>query len=247
MPSENARPDRGLSVAWSQPTAPPGEESGYPNHSLPWRRGGPARPGRTRELRNRAPTAGRKRGAGWFAPGPAVAIVLVAGGRDLAGGHRAQVVQRFVHQVSEGGRISCRTQATKATWNTVTAVWAARTATLAEKPRSRSAASIDDAANSTRWLASRSVHSSVDRLPPVVHSDLDRHGFTSALIGFAREHGLAASPVGAARPRLRNRGCRTGRRGGDEGAVDDDIGQVVVGGPVELPATGDELEGGDAV
>jgi len=49
-----------------------------------------------------------------------------------------------------------------------------------------------DAANRTIALARRGVRSSVVRLAPLVHSDLDLHGFTSALIGFARERGVAA-------------------------------------------------------
>jgi nucleoside-diphosphate-sugar epimerase len=49
-----------------------------------------------------------------------------------------------------------------------------------------------DAANFTTGLAARGVRSSVVRLAPMVHSDLDHHGFTHALIGFAREHGVAA-------------------------------------------------------
>jgi nucleoside-diphosphate-sugar epimerase len=49
-----------------------------------------------------------------------------------------------------------------------------------------------DAANYTLSLAPRGVRSSVVRLAPMVHSDLDHHGFTSALIGFARENRAAA-------------------------------------------------------
>jgi nucleoside-diphosphate-sugar epimerase len=49
-----------------------------------------------------------------------------------------------------------------------------------------------DAANYTLSLAERRVRSSVVRLAPMVHSDLDLHGFTSSLIEFAREHGAAA-------------------------------------------------------
>src|SRR5690606_7091121 len=41
-------------------------------------------------------------------------------------------------------------------------------------------------------LAGRGVRSSVIRLAPMVHSDLDHHGFTHALIGFARQNGFAA-------------------------------------------------------
>ena len=49
-----------------------------------------------------------------------------------------------------------------------------------------------DAANYTVGLAERQVRSSVVRLAPMVHSDLDHHGFTHALIEFARQHGAAA-------------------------------------------------------
>jgi nucleoside-diphosphate-sugar epimerase len=49
-----------------------------------------------------------------------------------------------------------------------------------------------DAANYTIGLALQGVRSSVVRLAPMVHSDLDHHGFTHALIAFARENGIAA-------------------------------------------------------
>lgn len=49
-----------------------------------------------------------------------------------------------------------------------------------------------DAANYTIGLADQGVRSSVVRLAPMVHSDLDHHGFTAALISFARESGVAA-------------------------------------------------------
>jgi nucleoside-diphosphate-sugar epimerase len=49
-----------------------------------------------------------------------------------------------------------------------------------------------DAANYTVGLANRGVRSSVIRLAPLIHSELDHHGFTHALIGFARENGAAA-------------------------------------------------------
>jgi nucleoside-diphosphate-sugar epimerase len=49
-----------------------------------------------------------------------------------------------------------------------------------------------DAANYTVGLAQHDVRSSVIRLAPMVHSDLDHHGFTHALIEFARQNGAAA-------------------------------------------------------
>jgi nucleoside-diphosphate-sugar epimerase len=49
-----------------------------------------------------------------------------------------------------------------------------------------------DAENDTIGLAQQGVRSSVIRLAPMVHSDLDHHGFTHALIGFARDNGAAA-------------------------------------------------------
>jgi nucleoside-diphosphate-sugar epimerase len=48
-----------------------------------------------------------------------------------------------------------------------------------------------DAANYTISLAPRGVRSSVVRLAPMVHSELDHRGFTHALIGFARDNGVA--------------------------------------------------------
>jgi nucleoside-diphosphate-sugar epimerase len=49
-----------------------------------------------------------------------------------------------------------------------------------------------DAANYTISLGQQGVRSSVVRLAPMVHSDLDHHGFTHALIDFARENSCAA-------------------------------------------------------
>jgi nucleoside-diphosphate-sugar epimerase len=49
-----------------------------------------------------------------------------------------------------------------------------------------------DAENLTIALAERGVRSSAVRLAPLVHSDLDLHGFTPSLIAFARESGAAA-------------------------------------------------------
>jgi nucleoside-diphosphate-sugar epimerase len=49
-----------------------------------------------------------------------------------------------------------------------------------------------DNENLTISLAERGVRSSVIRLAPMVHSDLDKHGFTPALIDFARQNGFAA-------------------------------------------------------
>lgn len=49
-----------------------------------------------------------------------------------------------------------------------------------------------DAENTVIALAGRNVRSSVVRLPPIVHSTLDHHGFGPTLIGIAREKGISA-------------------------------------------------------
>jgi nucleoside-diphosphate-sugar epimerase len=51
-----------------------------------------------------------------------------------------------------------------------------------------------DVENATLALAERGVRSSVVRLSPLVHSDLDKHGFGPTLIGLAREKGFAGYP-----------------------------------------------------
>jgi nucleoside-diphosphate-sugar epimerase len=48
-----------------------------------------------------------------------------------------------------------------------------------------------DAENAVIALADRGVRSSVIRLPPTVHSNLDHHGFIPTLIAIAREKGVA--------------------------------------------------------
>jgi nucleoside-diphosphate-sugar epimerase len=48
-----------------------------------------------------------------------------------------------------------------------------------------------DAENAVIALADRGVRSSIVRLPPIVHSSLDHHGFLPGLIGFARRNGVA--------------------------------------------------------
>ncbi len=48
-----------------------------------------------------------------------------------------------------------------------------------------------EAENTVVGLAGRGVRSSVLRLPPIVHSDLDHHGFVPTLIAIARENGVA--------------------------------------------------------
>jgi nucleoside-diphosphate-sugar epimerase len=49
-----------------------------------------------------------------------------------------------------------------------------------------------DAENHVISLAEQDVRTSVVRLPPSVHSDLDHHGFVPSLIGIARDKGYAA-------------------------------------------------------
>ena len=49
-----------------------------------------------------------------------------------------------------------------------------------------------DGENFTIGLAEQGVRCSIVRLAPMVHSDLDKHGFTPVLIGCARENGFAA-------------------------------------------------------
>jgi nucleoside-diphosphate-sugar epimerase len=49
-----------------------------------------------------------------------------------------------------------------------------------------------EAENFVIGLAEHGVRSSVIRLPPIVHSSLDHHGFTHALIGIARRAGVSA-------------------------------------------------------
>jgi nucleoside-diphosphate-sugar epimerase len=48
-----------------------------------------------------------------------------------------------------------------------------------------------DAENLVIGLAERGVRSSVVRLPPIVHSSLDHHGFAHILIGIARQAGVS--------------------------------------------------------
>jgi nucleoside-diphosphate-sugar epimerase len=51
-----------------------------------------------------------------------------------------------------------------------------------------------DVENATLALADRGVRSSVVRLSPLVHSDLDKHGFGPTLIGIARDKAFAGYP-----------------------------------------------------
>jgi nucleoside-diphosphate-sugar epimerase len=51
-----------------------------------------------------------------------------------------------------------------------------------------------DTENAVIAMAERGVRSSAVRLPPLVHSDLDHHGFAPALIGFARANGYSGYP-----------------------------------------------------
>jgi nucleoside-diphosphate-sugar epimerase len=51
-----------------------------------------------------------------------------------------------------------------------------------------------DTENAVIAMAERGVRSSAVRLPPLVHSDLDHHGFAPALIAFARAKGYSGYP-----------------------------------------------------
>ena len=51
-----------------------------------------------------------------------------------------------------------------------------------------------DAENAVIAFADRGIRSSVVRLPPLVHSQLDHTGYTPALISFARSNGMSGYP-----------------------------------------------------
>ena len=74
-----------------------------------------------------------------------------------------------------------------------------------------------DVENATLALADRGVRSSIIRLSPLVHSDLDKHGFGPILIGIARDKGFAGYPGEgsnrlARRPHARRREASTAAR-----------------------------------
>ncbi len=51
-----------------------------------------------------------------------------------------------------------------------------------------------DAENVVLGFAGQDVRSAVVRIPPITHSELDRHGFARVLIGIAQQHGVAGYP-----------------------------------------------------
>ncbi len=107
-----------------------------------------------------------------------------------------------------------------------------------------------DAENHVIGLAEQGVRSSIVRLPPLVHSTLDHHGFGPTLIGLARDTGVAAYPgdganrwtavhtLDAARVyRLALESAPAGTRlhaVADEGVALRDI-AAVIGGKLDLP------------
>jgi nucleoside-diphosphate-sugar epimerase len=118
-----------------------------------------------------------------------------------------------------------------------------------------------DAENAVIALADKDVRSSVIRLAPLVHSDLDRHGFTSHIIDCARNAGVSAYPGDGAnrwpalhtldaarlyRLALENAPAGTRLHGvADEGVALRDIAETI-GRHLDLPAKGitaDEVPG----
>ena len=71
---------------------------------------------------------------------------------------------------------------------------AGQTATLTEDDATPSQVPRGEAENTVIGLAARGVRSSIVRIPPITHSTLDRHGFARALIGIARQTGVASYP-----------------------------------------------------
>jgi len=128
--------------------------------------------------------------------------------RDAAGEADGVIHLAFMHEAVRAGgfmdAIAADTLATRAMGETllgtgkpfVTTAGTLMLAGITGRPGTEDDQAEDggrgDAANYTIGLADQGVRSSVIRLAPMVHSDLDHHGFTHSLIGFARESGAAA-------------------------------------------------------
>jgi nucleoside-diphosphate-sugar epimerase len=118
-----------------------------------------------------------------------------------------------------------------------------------------------DAENAAIALADQGVRTSVLRLPPTVHSDLDRHGFVPMIIAAARRAGVAAYvgdganrwPAGhtrdaAALYRLAVEGAPAGSRlhaVGDEGVSMREIAEAI-GRALDLPVRSIEPQDAEA-
>ncbi|MFD0631472.1 SDR family oxidoreductase [Catenulispora yoronensis] len=106
---------------------------------------------------------------------------------DMAGAATADLraVEAIGDRLAGTGKPLVTTSGTLMLARRANGVLGVETDTLDQGPRV-------DTENATVALADRGVRSSVMRLAPLVHSDLDHHGFGPLLINIARQKGVAA-------------------------------------------------------